>query len=347
MNNDEIYINIQNKIENIESKIKDTDKNDKKYPVLEKMIEELKYEQKSIFFKFQNKDDNNTFYDDKILKLFIKNKSKKNMDFLYLKNQYSLKNILENYKNNDANYYNEDFYNYFEDDDNFEIYFTLEDLFKFKNNRLKSVLDILHFRKINKIIYIDEYRNIEKSEKNPFKQYQNNRVIKYYDTFEFSFYESVSTWLENQTISKKFKNQKKLIKFLEIITFYFNYENLLTSNEDSILNKKIKLNYFNPNKWKIIDKTIIEIDAHNEIEIYKNTHNILKEYISCVLQKDYEKNKSQIKNINNFARYILPMLLSSEYKNNIDFNLLIYYLNNPKDNENILLGLINKYKNIL
>ena len=52
-----------------------------------------------------------------------------------------------------------------------------------------------------------------------------------------------------------------------------------------------------------------------------------------------------MKGINELRSYILQQIIND--KNNNDLYLLNFYLNNPKNNENIIIGLLNKYKNIL
>jgi len=243
--------------------------------------------------------------------------------------------------------------NYFENDNNFDIYFTFMDLLKSEFSLVNDYLDKLNFRKFKKIIYINEFNDIEKLEKNPFRNiiYLNSqRVIKYYNTFTFNLYESVDSWLNNQIISEKFKKQPKLKKFLEIIVSFINFKNILIYFNDGNFNIKkfkIMLNLFNPNKFVIIDDHKVEVNNDNKIQIYKETSKKIDDYITCELNNEIilYKEREIKKNLNDFKKYFLPELLKDN--NNIDLNLLIYFMNNPKNNENILSSLMNKYKNIL
>ena len=355
---------------------------------------------------------------------------------IFFKKYEQLKIIIDslynNYNNKVENIYNKDFYDFFEDDDNFEIYFTINDLIGTDITFLKKILDILFFNKFEKIIYIHEDDNKELLDENPFKNFysRDNRVIKYYNTFNFYLYESVENWLKNQTISKKFKENKNFIKFLEIITNYvnlnyvlFNFKNDYEEEEEedddddegdddedddeeddddyddddedddydddyddegdddedddeeddddydddeedddydddydddddedeknfnNLKKVKIILNHFNKNNFLIINKQKIEVNDNDKINIYKNTVNKINYYINHEINKEEDKLKEiKIKNINDFIKYILPLIIQN--KNNIDLNLLMYFINNPKNNENIISGLINKYKDI-
>ena len=52
-----------------------------------------------------------------------------------------------------------------------------------------------------------------------------------------------------------------------------------------------------------------------------------------------------MKSLNDLRSYILPKIINDQ--NNNDLYLLNFYLNNPKNNKNIIISLLNKYKNIL
>lgn len=281
----------------------------------------------------------------------------------------------------------ERFKDYFENDDNFDIYFTYTELFFCNFKIINNILDKLNFKNIEKIIYIQENANEEKLEENPFKifpkNYYLNRVIKYYNTFKFNLYESVDSWAETQQIIINFNKLPKLKKFLQMIVEFINIKNILIYLKDEILNDdddededddedddydyddeddddreiiikkvdikkyKIMLNLFNPDKFIIIDEDKIKVNNDNEIEIYKQTINKINDYINCEFEKDnyLQKQKEITKNLQDFNRYFLPELLKSN--DNVDLNLLMYFLNNPKNNENIIIGLLNKYKSIL
>ena len=152
------------------------------------------------------------------IKINVEEQKNNNKNYqIFFKKYEQLKIIIDslynNYNNKIENIYNKDFYDFFEDDDNFEIYFTINDLINTDITFLKKILDILFFNKFEKIIYIHEDDNQELLDENPFnKEFysRNNRVIKYYNTFNFYLYESVENWLKNQTISKKFKENKIL-----------------------------------------------------------------------------------------------------------------------------------------
>lgn len=315
---------------------------------------------------------NNNFIKNK-LNLYNNKFSKKNIPYFFKKYDV-LKEIIDNLYSSVKTIYNEKFYDFFENDNNFEIYFTINDLVSIDISILKKILHILSFNKYEKIIYVDEDKNLEMLDENPFNIYGKNilskRVIKYYNTFKFDLYESVDNWLNNQTISKKFKKNKNLKNFLKILISYINLNNVLFNFEDKINNnsdndkidddsdsdeidinnnlKKIKiiLNIFNKNKFLIIDEKKIEINGNDKINIYKDTINKINDYINYEINDEELKFKERniIKNINDFKKYILPEVI--QYKNNIDLNLLMYFINNPKNNENIILGLINKYKDI-
>lgn len=326
------------------------------------------------------------YINEKDIKNLVEKKNKYNTIYNSLVNpDYSLlfkdenepfyfKNFFDFYKT----YHNNDstsFYEYLKNDDNFDIYFTYLDLFNVNFETIKFFLLKLNFKSIERIIYINENLNKEKLEKNPFRNLMiKNRVIKYYNTFKFKLYESVESWLSKQKIDKNFNKQPKLKKFLEMIVEFINIKNILIyfkkndydddkddvelnidddelniDDDDNNNNKnlnieeyKIMLNLFNPGKFKIIDNKI-KVSSNNQIEIYKETIKKINDYINCEFENE---NIQKIeKNLKDFSRYFLPELLNS--KNNLDINLLMYFLNNPKNNENIILGLLNKYKSIL
>ena len=95
-----------------------------------------------------------------------------------------------------------------------------------------------------------------------------------------------------------------------------------------------------------------KFDITNDIFEFKNgdfkeTYNIINDYIYCEINKE-ELNfmdKNLMKSLNDLRSKILPKIIND--KNNNDLYLLNFYLNNPKNNEDIIIGLLNKYKNIL
>ena len=377
----------ENKILNIEGD------NVNKYNYKQKILNLIFYIKDKEFYKEEELKDKEKYY--KLIDLkkkhtsnnFIKNKfdlyNKDKKDIPYFFKKYNvLKEIIDNLDSSVNTIYNQKFYDFFENDDNFEVYFTINDLVNIDISFLKKILNILSFNKYEKIIYVDENENDEMLDENPFNIYKNifgKRVIKYYNTFKFDLYESVDNWLNNQTISKKFIKNKNLKEYLKILLSYINLNNVIfnfednnainESDSDSDINdesdsdsdsdseidrfgynnlKKIKiiLNIFNKNKFLIIDKKRIEVNDNDKINIYKDTVNKINDYINFEINNEELKLKEGniIKNINDFKKYILPLVIQN--KNNIDLNLLMYFINNPKNNENIILGLINKYKDI-
>ena len=95
-----------------------------------------------------------------------------------------------------------------------------------------------------------------------------------------------------------------------------------------------------------------KFDITNDIFEFKNgdfkeTYNIINDYIYCEINKE-ELNfmdKNLMKSLNDLRSKILPKIIND--KNNNDLYLLNFYLNNSKNNEDIIIGLLNKYKNIL
>lgn len=349
-NNEEVknYNNELQKLKNNLIRIEDDD------------IKEI-LEEKENYFKFLNDliNRNNSYelkFDENEIEKLIKKKNSYNKfdSYKLLKNnrQWNDKqsNTLINNEEvflkayNDETYGN-DFKEYFENDENFNIYFTLNDT-KFLDENFIKILDKLKFKKITKIIYIDEDDNNEKSEKNPFRNMSKiNRVIKYYDTIKLNFYEKETSWLKKQTINKNFKNQKKLLNFLKIIVFLIN-RNLILLNPELRKDYKLKkfINTLNRNKWKSFEMDSI-FPENNEDQVYKDTYDKLNEYIEYIIKEDEDNEKE--KEIKDFMKYVLPKLFINNYRDNTDLSLLMYFLHNPKNNEGILVNLIKKYKSII
>ena len=266
------------------------------------------------------------------------------------------------------------FLEYFENDENFNFYFTYQDLYnidfyykclckkKFKSLPKKyqdlynvdyyckpfiaNILNKLEFKTYNKVIYLNEYNYKEKLDENPFIIFKNNdphlkRVITYYNTINFILYEPVEFWLNRQKISSNFKNQKKLQNYLSKIIFYENTMNMFFRHKD-LKKKKLMLSLFMKNKFNINNESFEFINGD-----FKEVYNIINEYIYCEVNKE-ELNfidKNLMKSLNDLRSYILPKIIND--KNNNDLYLLNFYLNNPKNNENIIIRFLNKYKNIL
>ena len=101
------------------------------------------------------------------------------------------------------------------------------------------------------------------------------------------------------------------------------------------------LNLFLKNNF-IIDDEGFEFKGN-----FKDFLSLINDYIDCEINNERFINieKNMIKSIYNFRSYILPKIINSQ--NNEDLHLLNYYMNNPKNNEYILISLLNKYKNII
>tara|TARA_B100001093_G_scaffold122046_1_gene114796 strand:- start:16 stop:1362 length:1347 start_codon:yes stop_codon:yes gene_type:complete len=251
---------------------------------------------------------------------------------------------------------NDKFLEYFENDENFNFYFTYQDLYnidnfykKLNNDRpfISNILNKLGFKTFNKVIYFNEYNYKEKLGNNPFRNFKNNdlnckRVIIFYNKINFILYEPIENWLNRQKISKKFKNQKKLQNYLSNIIFFENSMNIFFRFED-VKKRRLMLSLFmKKNQFEIDDKYFLFKNGD-----FKEIYNIIKDYINYEVNYEelYFKDKHLMKGINELKSYILQKIISD--KNNNDLHLLNFYLNNPKNNENIIIGLLNKYKNIL
>ena len=102
------------------------------------------------------------------------------------------------------------------------------------------------------------------------------------------------------------------------------------------------LSLFMKNKFKINNESFEFINGD-----FKEVYNIINEYIYCEVNKE-ELNfidKYLMKNLNDLRSLILQKIINDQ--NNNDLYLLNFYFNNPKNNENIIISLLNKYKNIL
>ena len=259
-------------------------------------------------------------------------------------------NILEDIIINNKN---EKLIEYFENDENFNFNYTYNDFdnidYFFKNLKKKTlisnILEKLRFRTYNKVIYFNEHNYDEKLDENKLKNFKNdfyvNRVITYYNTIRFILYETVENWLKHQKISKNFKRQNNLKNYLNKIIFYENTMNMFFRFED-LKKRKLMLNLFMKNKFSITDNIFI-FQKYDFKEIY----NIINDYIYCEINNEelHFKNKYLLKNLNDSKKYILSKILKNQ--NNNDLYLLNSYIMNPKKNEYIILGLLNKYKNIL
>ena len=182
--------------------------------------------------------------DEFIIKKLIKEKSShffpKKLHFKEYHNFEDLNYITNNYYDEFKNSIINNNLDYFEDDENFNFYFTYQEIYYIDFNLIIKMLDNLKFKTYNKVIYIDENKNAEKTSDNPFKNLNiENRVIKFYNTLEFNLYEPVESWFKYQNISTKFKNQKKLLYYLDKIIFYTNTMNMFFRFED--LKKKKNL----------------------------------------------------------------------------------------------------------
>lgn len=268
----------------------------------------------------------------------------------------------------------EKFLEYFENDENFNFYFTYQDLYNIdffykricKNNYnylsekyqdlynvdyfckpfISNILNKLGLKTYNKVIYLNENNYEQKLDENPFKIFKNNdpnykRVITFYNKIDFILYEPVEIWLNRQKISSKFKNQKKLQNYLSKIIFYENTMNMFFRFKD-LKKKELMLSLFMKNKFDI-DYESFKFNNGDFKEIY----NIINEYIYCEVIKDESNfiDKNLMKSLNDLRSYILPKIINDQ--NNNDLYLLNFYLNNPKNNKNIIISLLNKYKNIL
>ena len=193
---------------------------------------------------------------------------------------------------------------------------------------------------------MNEYNYKEKLDENPFKIFKNNepylkRVITFYNKIDFILYEPVEIWLNRQKISSKFENQKKLQNYLSKIIFYENTMNMFFRHKD-LKKKDLMLSLFMKNKFKINNESFEFINGD-----FKEVYNIINEYIYCEVNKE-ELNfidKYLMKNLNDLRSLILQKIINDQ--NNNDLYLLNFYFNNPKNNENIIISLLNKYKNIL
>jgi hypothetical protein len=270
---------------------------------------------------------------------------------------YITNNNYEKFKNSIIN----NNLDYFENDENFNFYFTYQEIYYIDFNLIIKMLDNLKFKTYNKVIYIDENKNAEKTSDNPFKNLNiENRVIKFYNTLEFNLYEPVESWFKYQNISTKFKNQKKLLYYLDKIIFYTNTMNMFFRFED-LKKKKICLENFEENRSCFEDlnkkKIMLNLFLKNNFTIddnkfkfegnFKDFLSLINDYIDCEINNEKFINieKNMIKSIYDFRSYILPKIINSQ--NNEDLHLLHYYINNPKNNEYILISLLNKYKNII
>jgi hypothetical protein len=357
-NNEEVK-NYNNQLQTLKDNLTKNDQTLEKFE--DDDIKEI-LEEKENYFKFLNNLINRNNSNE--LQLYEKNEIKKLIKKKNSYNKFDSYKLLKNNKqwiqndsitliNNEEAFlkayndetYGNDFKEYFENDENFNIYFTLNDTIFLDENFIK-ILDKLKFKKITKIIYIDEDDNNEKSEKNPFRNMSNiNRVIKYYDTIKLNFYEKETSWLKKQTINKNFKNQKKLLNFLKIIVFLIN-RNLILLNPELREDYKLKkfINTLNRNKWKSFEMDSI-FPENNEDQVYKDTYDKLNEYIEYIIKEDEDNEKE--KEIKDFMKYVLPKLFINNYRDNTDLSLLMYFLHNPKNNEGILVNLIKKYKSII
>ena len=303
--------------------------------------------------------------DEFIIKKLIKEKSShffpKKLDFKEYQNFENLNYITNNNYDKFKNSIINNNLDYFEDDENFNFYFTYQEIYYIDFNLIIKMLDNLKFKTYNKVIYIDENKNTEKTSDNPFKNLNiENRVIKFYNTLEFNLYEPVESWFKYQNISTKFNNQKKLLYYLDKIIFYTNTMNMFFRFEDlkkkkiclenfeenrscfeDLNKKKIMLNLFLKNNF-IIDDNGFEFEGN-----FKDSLSLINDYIDCEINNEKFINieKNMIKSIYDFRSYILPKIINSQ--NNEDLHLLHYYMNNPKNNEYILISLLNKYKNII
>lgn len=306
----------------------------------------------------------NMIKDEFIIKKLIKEKSShffpKKLDFEddnFEDLKYITNNNYDKFKNSIIN----NNLDYFEDDENFNFYFTYQEIYYIDFNLIIKMLDNLKFKTYNKVIYIDENKNAEKTSDNPFKNLNiENRVIKFYNTLEFNLYEPVESWFKYQNISTKFKNQKKLLYYLDKIIFYTNTMNMFFRFED-LKKKKICLENFEENRSCFEDlnkkKIMLNLFLKNNFTIddnkflfegnFKDFLSLINDYIDCEINNEKFINieKNMIKSIYNFRSYILPKIINSQ--NNEDLHLLHYYMNNPKNNEYILISLLNKYKNII
>ena len=142
---------------------------------LENIIKESKYEEtpnpEEIKKLIEEKNGNNKIHTS-LIKINLK-KPKINIGYPgFLKNFTLFRKVImmDNYEN---------FKEYFENDDNFDIYFTYTNLFFCDFTSITNILDKLNFRNIEKIIYIDENMNEEKLEENVFAKILNlkNQIL--------------------------------------------------------------------------------------------------------------------------------------------------------------------------